>query len=170
MKIVLCEPVENLGERGDVVTVAAGYARNFLLPKRLAQLATPGNLNTLEHRRRTWAIRETRETSEAEAMAARLGAVELTVTRKAGESGALYGSVTSSEIASLLAEQGIEINRRKIRLDGPLKAVGVYEIPIKIHRHIPATIKVEVAAEAGRQLDVAPLENDLEPEFDLDDE
>lgn len=170
MKIVLCEPVENLGERGDVVTVAAGYARNFLLPKRMAQLATTGNLNTLEHRRRTWAIRETRETGEAEAMAARLAAIELKITRKAGESGTLYGSVTSSEIASLLAEKGVEVDRRKIRLDGPLKAVGIYEIPIKIHRHIPASIKVEVVAEARRQLDVAPLENDLDPEFDDDDE
>jgi large subunit ribosomal protein L9 len=170
VKIVLCEPVENLGERGDVVKVAAGYARNYLLPKRLAQLATAGNLSTLEHRRRTWAVRETRETAEAQAVAARLAAVELKVTRKAGESGTLYGSVTSSEIAALLAEQGIEVNRRKIRLESPLKAIGVYEIPIKTHRTVPASIKVEVAAEAGRRLDVAPLENDLDPELEDDDE
>ena len=169
MKIVLCEPVEHLGERGDVVTVAPGYARNFLLPKRLAQLATPGNLRTLEHRRRTWEIRETRERSEAEAMAARLAEVELKITRKAGESGTLYGSVTKGDIATLLAENGIEVNRRKILLEGPIKAIGEYEIPIKIHRHIPAGIKLEVAAEAGRQLDVAPLE-EVENEFEDEDD
>jgi large subunit ribosomal protein L9 len=149
VKVVLCEHVDHLGQRGQVVNVAAGYARNFLLPKRLALLATPGNLRTLEHRRRVWAVREAREGDEARALAARLGDIGLTVTRKAGEGGTLYGSVTTSEIAALLAERGVTVDRRRIVLEAPIKALGSHEVSIRLHREVRGVIKLEVVAEGA---------------------
>ena len=147
MKIVLCEHVEHLGERGEIVSVANGYARNFLLPKRLAMAATPGNLSTLEHRRRMWELKETKEVGEAQGLAQRLGDVELTVSRKAGEEGTLYGSVTMSEIAELLAAKGLDVDRRRLVVKEPIKRLGAHEISIKLHRQVSGTIKLEVVNE-----------------------
>jgi large subunit ribosomal protein L9 len=147
MKVVLREHVDKLGDRGEIVSVAAGYARNYLIPKRLAFPATPGNLKTLEHQRRVWEVKETRELGEAQALSERLGAVELALTKKAGESGTLYGSVTTSEIAEMLAARGIVVDRRRIVLDAPIKAVGRYEVSVKLHRKVQARIKVSVAGE-----------------------
>jgi large subunit ribosomal protein L9 len=139
--------VEQLGERGDVVSVAPGYARNYLLPKRLAMPATPGNLRTLEHRRRVWELKEAQETEAARALANRLAELALTVTKKAGESGTLYGSVTTAEIADLLAAKGVEIDRRRIVLDEPIKTVGTHEVSIKLHREVSGTVQLEVVNE-----------------------
>jgi len=147
VKIVLCEHVEHLGERGEIVSVANGYARNFLLPKRLAMAATPGNLSTLEHRRRMWELKETKEVGEAQGLAQRLGDVELTVSRKAGEEGTLYGSVTMSEIAELLAAKGLDVDRRRLVVKEPIKRLGAHEISIKLHRQVSGTIKLEVVNE-----------------------
>jgi large subunit ribosomal protein L9 len=138
--------VENLGERGDVVSVAAGYARNYLLPKRLAMPATAGNLRTLEHRRRVWEVKESREADEARAMAERLAALELTICKKAGESGTLFGSVTSSEIVELLAAKGIEIDRRRIVTE-PIKTLGGHTVSVKLHRQVSGEVKLEVLNE-----------------------
>ena len=107
VKVILREHVDHLGDRGEIVSVAPGYARNFLLPKGLAFEATPGNLKQIEHQRKVWSARDAHEVSEAEALAARLAEVELKATKKAGESGTLYGSVTNAEIAELLAKQGL---------------------------------------------------------------
>jgi len=149
VKVVLCEHVEHLGERGEIVSVATGYARNFLLPKRLAMAATAGNLRTLEHRRRMWQLKEAKEVGDAQGLAQRLGDVELTVARKAGEEGTLYGSVTMSEIADLLAAKGLEVDRRRLVVREPIKRLGAHEVSIRLHRQVTGTIRLEVVNERG---------------------
>jgi large subunit ribosomal protein L9 len=169
LKIVLREHVEHLGDRGEIVSVAAGYARNYLIPKRLAVEATPGNLKVIEQQRRVFALKEAREVGEAEKMAERLAAIELSVTKKAGESGTLYGSVTTSEIAEMLVSAGVEVDRRRIHLTEPIKSLGDYEIPIKVYRQISGTIKLHVVTEAAREptlIDTRPEPSDLEEDFD----
>ena len=147
MKVVLRENVDKLGSRGDVVSVANGYARNYLLPQGLALEATSGNLKTIEHQRRSWAVKEAKEAEEARAMAARLAEVEVTISKRAGENDTLYGSVTSSEIAEVLAEKGVTIDRRKLQLAEPIKSLGTVEVPLKLHPEVTGTIKVNVVPE-----------------------
>jgi large subunit ribosomal protein L9 len=149
--VVLREEVEHLGRRGEVVNVARGYARNFLLPKGLAWEATPGNLKTLALRRRAWEDQELKEKTAADGLAARLAELSLTVTHKAGETGTLYGAVTNSEIAELLAAEGIEIDRRKIRLKEPIKTVGSFEVPVRLHHEVIGIVKLAVQAEAKQE-------------------
>lgn len=148
MKVVLRQDVDNLGERGEVVNVAPGYARNYLLPKGLALQATPGNLKMIEMKRKVWAAREAKEIEDAQAFAGRLSGVELTVSKKAGESETLYGSVTTSEIADLLQEKGIEVDRRKIVVDDPIKSLGEFKVHIKLHKQVIGEIKLVVVAES----------------------
>ncbi len=147
MKVVLRQDVEHVGERGQIVNVSPGFARNFLLPKKLAMEATPGNLRTFELQKKVWAVREAREVEEARAFAARLESTRITVTKKAGEHDTLYGSVTTSEIAELLAAKGIEVDRRKIHLDEPIKTLGTFEVPVRIHRQVTAKVSVQVVGE-----------------------
>lgn len=147
MKVILRRDVDNLGERGQVVNVAAGYARNYLVPKGFAMAATPGNIRSLELEKNVWEAREVKEVGEAQAFADRLAAVELTIAKKAGESETLYGSVTTSEIGEMLATKGFEVDRRKIQLGEPIKALGEYTIPVKLHRQVTAEIKLNVVAE-----------------------
>lgn len=147
VKLILREHVEYLGERGEIVTVAPGYARNYLLPKGLALAATPGNMKQLQQQRRVWADRDAKELSEAEEMAAAISAVSLSATKKAGDSGTLYGSVTSAEIAEMLAAKGVEVDRRRIILDEAIKSLGTYEITIKVHRKVNAKITLDVVGE-----------------------
>ena len=147
MKVLLREHVDDLGSRGDIVSVAAGYARNYLLPRGLATEATPGNVKMLEQQRRVWALREAKEISEAQALAEQLGRIELSATKKAGESGTLYGSVTTSEIAEMLAAKGIETDRRKIVLDEPIKSLGSFTFKLKLHREVNARITLHVVGE-----------------------
>lgn len=149
MKVILRDHVTNLGERGEIVNVARGYARNYLVPKGLAFEATPGNIRTIELQKKVWEAREVKVVEEAQAFADRLSAVELSVTKKAGESETLYGSVTNAEIAELLSAKGIEIDRRKIHLEEPIKSVGEFTIPVKIHPKVTAEIKLKVAPEGG---------------------
>jgi large subunit ribosomal protein L9 len=149
VKIVLRDHVEHLGERGDIVSVAPGYARNFLLPKGLAYLATPGNLKVLEHQRRVWEVKEAKELGEAKALAERIAALELSIVKKSGESGTLYGSVTATEVAELLSAKGIEVDRRRLVITEPIKSVGNHEIAIKLHRGVTASVKIEVQSEGG---------------------
>ena len=149
MKLILRDHVTNLGERGEIVSVARGYARNYLVPKGLAFEATPGNIRMIELQKKVWEAREVKVVSEAQAFATRLAAVELSVTKKSGESETLYGSVTNAEIAELLAAKGIEIDRRKIHLEEPIKSLGEFTIPVKIHPKVTAEIKLKVAPEGG---------------------
>ncbi len=144
MDVILREHIENLGRRGDVVKVADGYARNYLLPRKLALPATAANRKVVERQRKIAEAQEAAERASAEALAARLGAVELVMTRRVGESETLYGSVTSADIAEGLAEKGFEIDKRKIQLHDPIKQVGEASVPVKLHRDVVAHVRVTV--------------------------
>ncbi len=146
MEVILREHVDNLGRRGEVVKVANGYARNFLLPRKLALAATPGNKKIVEREHRIVEAREAAEKADADAQAARLSAVECTMARRVGEHDALYGSVTAADIAEYLAARGFEVDKRKIQLDEPLKHLGEFSVPIKLHRDVVAQVKVTVTA------------------------
>jgi large subunit ribosomal protein L9 len=147
MQIILQEDVEKLGNRGELVDVAAGYARNFLLPRKLGIEATPGNMKRLERMRVSFAKKEATEKGAAQTLADSLQGVSLAFTRKAGENEQLFGSVTSADIAAALEAQGYHIDKRKITLADPIKVVGDYEIPVKLHREITSNVKVTVRKE-----------------------
>ena len=144
MEVILREHVENLGDRGEVVKVADGYARNFLLPRKLALPATEANKRRVERERHIFEAKEAEEKQTAEAAAARLAGVNLSFARRVGEHDTLYGSVTSADIAEALAAQEVEVDKRKILLTEPLKQLGEFTVPVKIHREVTAEIKVVV--------------------------
>ena len=147
MQIILQEDVEKLGNRGQVVTVAEGYALNFLLPRKLALEATAGNMKRLEKMRAAFAKKEATEKDSAQTLAELLNTVTLTISRKAGENDQLFGSVTSADVADGLAAQGYTIEKRKIVLSDPIKTVGEYQVPIKLFREITASVKLTVKKE-----------------------
>jgi large subunit ribosomal protein L9 len=147
MEVILKEDVNNLGHRGDVVKVADGYGRNFLLPKKLAMEATAANKVVIEQMKQSSVRRTAREKSDAESLVAQLDQVALTFERKVGEKEHLFGSVTSGEIAQQLEQRGFTIDRRKIQLEEPLRQLGEFHVPIKLHREVTAHIKVTVQAE-----------------------
>ncbi len=148
IEVILREPVEHLGHRGDVVKVADGYARNYLLPRKLALAVTAGNKRQIEAERQRALIKETEERAGAEALAAKLAQVECVIARRVGERDTLYGSVTTSDIADVLARQGFEIDKRKLQLADPIKQLGEFQVPMKLHRDVTASIKVLVVKEA----------------------
>ncbi len=147
MQIILQEDVEKLGNRGQIVTVAEGYARNFLLPRKLGLQATPGNMKRLEKMRAAFAKKEATEKESAQTLAELLATVTLTISRKAGENDQLFGSVTSGDVAEALAAQGYTIEKRKIALADPIKLVGEYQVPVKLFREISANVKLIVKKE-----------------------
>ena len=147
MEIILRDHVEHLGVRGQIVKVADGYARNYLLPRKLALLATEGNKKRVERERKIVEAREAEERAASEAIATRLSALELTFTRRVGETEQLYGSVTSQDIADALKAKGFEVDKRKILLPDALKALGEVTVPVKLHRDVTAQLKVTVAKE-----------------------
>ena len=149
MEVILREHVEHLGRRGDLVKVADGYARNYLLPRKLALLATESNKQQIERERAKFEIKELEEQKSAQAVADRMANVELEISRKVGETEALYGSVTSSDIADALAAKGFELDRRKLVLADPIKRLGEFEIPVKLQRDVTVKLKVRVVAEGG---------------------
>src|SRR6476660_9315764 len=151
MEVILREHVDHLGRRGEIVKVADGYARNYLLPRKLALLATDGNKKQIERERVKFDALEAEEQKVAEAAAARLAGVEVEIARKVGETEALYGSVTSSDIAEALAAKGVDIDRRKLQLAEPIKKLGEYEVPVKLHRDVTARLKVRVVAEGQKE-------------------
>jgi large subunit ribosomal protein L9 len=146
-KVLLREDVDDLGARGEIVRVRAGYARNYLLPRNLAVEATAGNVKGIEQERAALLRKEAKERATAEAQSQQMGSLELEFKRKAGEQGALYGSVTSMDIAEALRERGYEIDRHRIHLREPLKRVGDYIVPIRLHREVTSDLKVKVAPE-----------------------
>jgi large subunit ribosomal protein L9 len=148
MQIILQEDIEKLGARGDVVSVKEGYARNFLLPRKLALEASPGNLKRLEKIRTTLAKRTATEREGAQKQAELLNDVALTFSRKAGENDQLFGSVTASDIAEALAAQGFQVDKRRIELAEPIKVVGQYEVTARLVHGITATFKVTVTRQA----------------------
>ena len=156
MKVILTEEIRGLGTRGDVVTVKDGYARNYLIPKNLAQEASKGNLNAIEHQRRKWALLAQEEKNAAQKAADRVKGVKITVEKRVGEHGHLFGSVTANEIADALAEKGIEVDKRRIELAQPIKNIGVHDVEVRLHRDVTASIQVEVVPMGVEKLEEAP--------------
>ena len=149
MEVILREHVDNLGRRGEIVKVADGYARNYLLPRKLALLATEGNKKQIERERAKFEVHEAEERTGAEALAGRMANVEVEIARKVGETEALYGSVTTSDVAEVLASKGFELDRRKIQLHEPIKKLGEFDVPIRLHRDVTVHVKIKVVAEGG---------------------
>ncbi|HTA52350.1 MAG TPA: 50S ribosomal protein L9 [Candidatus Acidoferrum sp.] len=148
MQIILQEDVEKLGTRGQVVEVKEGYARNFLLPRKLALEASAGNMKRLEKMRAVFAKKEAVEKGDAQKLAELLAGVSLELIRKAGETDQLFGSVTSADISEALAAKGFTVDKRKIALAEPIKVIGEYEVPLKLHREVSATVKLTVKKES----------------------
>jgi large subunit ribosomal protein L9 len=149
MKVILTQAVPHLGQPGDQVDVARGYARNYLIPRNLAVEATASNLRSLQQLKTQGRQREERLKQEADSVTERLRGLILTFARAAGDQKRLFGSVTSSDIAEALAEQGIRLDRKKIVLEEPIKAVGRYAVPVRLHRDTVAEIQVQVVSESG---------------------
>jgi large subunit ribosomal protein L9 len=147
MEVILKEDIETLGHRGDIVKVADGYGRNYLLPKKLAMEATAANKAVIEQMKASAVRRSAKEKAEAEQLVAQLDAVALVFERKVGDHDHLFGSVTSSDIAQQLEQQGFHIDRRKVQLEEPLKQTGDFLIPVKLHREVTAHVKVTVKGE-----------------------
>ena len=148
MELILREDIERLGTRGQVVKVANGYARNFLLPKRLAVAATDANRKIVEQERQAHLRREAKQKGEAEDLSKLLSGVTVIIAQKAGENDQLFGSVTSKDVADALAVKGFTIDRRKIQLDEPIKSLGEFKIPVKLHKDVTTEVTLVVAKEA----------------------
>ena len=144
MKLILTDEVKGLGHRGEVVNVALGYARNFLLPKELALPATEGNMKRLEQEKRRYDVRMSKERDSASEIAKAVEGIKLVLKKKAGEHDALYGSVTSAELAEALAAKGVKVDKRRIDLEEPIKRVGIHTVHVKLHRDVTVALTVEV--------------------------
>ncbi len=147
MEVILREHVDNLGKRGEIVKVANGYARNYLLPRNLALPATDANRKHVERERKIVEVREAQERSQAEAIASKLAALQIVIARRVGETDQLFGSVTSADIAESLKAKGFEVDRRKLILPEPIKRIGDHEVPLKLHREVTVPLKVRVLKE-----------------------
>jgi large subunit ribosomal protein L9 len=147
MEVILREDIDKLGNRGQVVKVADGYARNYLLPKKLAVPASESNKKIVEQERHAHLRREAKEVSDAQDLGRLMGSVSVTISQKAGENDQLFGSVTSKDIADALEKQGYSIERRKIQLDEPIKTLGQFKVPVRLHRDVTIEVPVTVARE-----------------------
>ncbi len=147
MEVILREEIDNLGRRGDVVKVASGYARNYLLPKRLAVAANESNKKIVEQEKQAYLRRESKEIGDAGDLAKMMATVEVTIAQKAGENDQLFGSVTSQDIAAALEKAGYTIDRRKVNLAEPIKALGDYKVTVKLHREVTVELPVHVIKE-----------------------
>jgi len=164
MEVILREHVDNLGRRGDVVRVADGYARNYLLPRKLALPVTEANRRQIERERKVAEVREAQEKQDAESLAARMAEAELVFARRVGENETLYGSVTAADIAEALGEKQFEVEKRRVVLAEPLKQLGEFEVPVRIHRDVAATVKVRVVPLEGQHpAPAAPAPGPAEP-------
>lgn len=147
MKVILKQDVEKLGKAGDIVKVAPGYGRNYLIPMRIAVEATAGNIKIAEVEKLATARRDQRDREAAALIAREIVKLEAVIRRKTGEGGGLYGSVTAMDIADFLVAHKIDIDKRKIHLDEPIKSIGEYQVPIRLHRDVTVPVKVIVEAE-----------------------
>ena len=155
VQVILREPIDNLGRRGDIVKVATGYARNYLLPRKLALPVTEANRRQVARERVVADVRDEEEKQAAAAFAERLSQVVCVIARRVGETDTLFGSVTSSDVAACLAEQSMEVDRRKIQLDEPLKKLGDHIVPIKVHREVTAEVTIRIVKEGAAVGDTA---------------
>lgn len=149
MEVILREHVDNLGRRGDVVKVAAGYARNFLLPQKLALPVTEASRRQIERERGKAEARDAEEKAGADALAQRIAALDISIARRVGENQTMYGSVTSADIAQALASKGFEVEKRRIHLPDAIKTIGEHTVAVKIHRDVTADVKIKVVAEGA---------------------
>jgi len=147
MEVILRETIDTLGRAGQVVKVKPGYARNYLLPRKLAYLATPGNMKVIEFERQSLVRKETKQKGEADQLKGLLDGVEITIRRKVGEQNTLYGSVTNSDVADELEKKGFQIEKRKIHMDDHIKQLGEFEIPIRLFKDVTAAVKLKVEPE-----------------------
>lgn len=147
MQVILKEHLEKLGHAGDLVNVKSGYARNYLIPKKLAILADAKNIKQLEHQKKLESAIREKHVKDCEKLAKTIEGLSLTIVRKAGENDRLFGSVTSMDIAEALQKEGVEIDRKKIILDDPIKSLGIYQVPIRLHQKVTANSKVWVVKE-----------------------
>jgi len=147
MEVILRETIDTLGRAGQIVKVKPGYARNYLLPRKLAYLATPGNLKVIEFERQSLVRKEAKQKGEADQFKALLDAVEITIRRKVGEQNTLYGSVTNSDVADELEKKGFQIEKRNIHMDDHIKQVGEFEIPVRLFKDVTAVVKLKVEPE-----------------------
>jgi large subunit ribosomal protein L9 len=164
MEVILRDHVENVGKRGEVVKVADGYARNYLLPRKLALVATPGNLKQIERERVKLDAKEAEEKTAAEAIAAQMADIQVVISRKVGDTEVLYGSVTSADIAEALGKLGYETDKRKIGLREPIKKLGEAIVPLKLHREVIVQIPVKVVGEGRPEVVPAALKTSAEPQ------
>ncbi len=160
MEVILKEDVNKLGHRGDVVKVADGYGRNYLLPGKLAMEATPANKAVIEQMKASAIRKSASEKGGAEELAAKLNEVVLTFERKTGENDHLFGSVTSQDIAHALEAEGFKVDRRKIHLEEPLKSLGEFHVPIRVHREVSAHVQVNIKSDATEQAAAAEVAAD----------
>ncbi len=144
MKVILTDEIRGLGTRGDVITVKDGYARNFLFPKKLAREATPGNLKSIEQERKKWAQLADQERAVAQKAADSVKGTKVSINKRVGENGQLFGSVTANEIADALEAKGINVDKRRIELAHPIKSIGLHDVEVKLHREVSVHIQVEV--------------------------
>ena len=149
MEVILREHVDHLGRRGEIVKVADGYARNYLLPRKLALPATAGNKQHVERERKIMEAREAEEKGQAEAIASRLEGLTIAISRRVGDTEQLYGSVTAADIAEFLKTKGFEVDRRKLILPEPIKTLGDVTVPLKLHREVTVPLKVQVVREGA---------------------
>jgi large subunit ribosomal protein L9 len=147
MEVILREDIERVGNRGQVVKVADGYARNFLLPKRLAVAATDANRKIVEQERQAHLRREAKQKGEAEDLSKLLSGVTVIISQKAGENDQLFGSVTSKDVADALAQKNFTIDRRKVLMDEPIKQLGEFKVPVRLHKDVTAGVTVQVVKE-----------------------
>ncbi len=147
MEVILREEIEKLGKRGDLVKVAAGYARNYLLPKKLAVTATESNKKIVEQEKQAHLRRDAKEVSEAQDLGKLMGSVSISIAQKAGENDQLFGSVTAGDIASALEKQGYNVDRRKVHLEEPIKQLGEHKVTVRLHRDVSIDVPVHVVRE-----------------------
>lgn len=147
MEVILREHVDNLGSRGDVVKVAAGYARNYLLPRKLALPVTEASRRQIAREREKAEARDAEERGAANSLATRMAEADISIGRRVGDNNTMYGSVTSADVAQALTAKGFEVDKRKIQLPDAIKALGEHTVPVKIHRDVTAEVKVKVVAE-----------------------
>lgn len=164
MKVILIEEIRGLGTRGDVVSVKDGYARNYLIPKNLAREATAGNLKSVEQERKKWALLSQQEKEVAQKAATAVQGVKITIQKRVGENGQLFGSVTANEIADALEAKGVNVDKRRIELGHPIKSIGNHEVDVRLHREVTAHIQVEVVPMGVERLEEEPAPAPAEQE------
>src|SRR5258708_16374910 len=164
MKVILIDEIRGLGTRGDIVSVKDGYARNFLIPKQLAREATPGNLKSVEQERKKWALLTNQEKDAAQKSADAVKGTKIRIVKRVGESGHLFGSVTSNEIADALTAKGVDIDKRRIELAHPIKTRVTHDVEVRLHREVAAQIQVEVVAQGVERFEEAPAQAAPQPQ------